>query len=198
MSTLDHHAPSQIEEALTALGETLEQRGHSYELVLVGGANLALQGVIARPTKDGDIVGERLASGRVAKLDAMPEPLARAITDVASAFGLDEGWLNLDPASLMDLGLPSGFESRLTSRRYGTLTIWLAGRFDMICFKLYAAVDHWPTRGRHWQDLIALEAEPLEIERAAAWCQTHDPSPAFRDSLDAVVRALTFGGSHEE
>jgi len=182
MSTLDHHAPSQIEEALTALGETLEQRGHSYELVLVGGANLALQGVIARPTKDGDIVGERLASGRVAKLDAMPEPLARAITDVASAFGLDEGWLNLDPASLMDLGLPIG----------------LAGRFDMICFKLYAAVDHWPTRGRHWQDLIALEAEPLEIERAAAWCQTHDPSPAFRDSLDAVVRALTFGGSHEE
>ena len=182
--------PAQLKAALQALGEVLDHRDVSYELVLVGGANLVLQDVITRPTKDGDLVGVRLDTGQVVKLDAMPLPLAQAVRDVAAALGLDDEWLKLGPAPLMDLGLPEGFDDRLTPRHFSSLTIWLAGRFDMICLKLYASADQWPTRGRHLQDLIALRPAGKEADRAAIWCATHDPSPAFRGLLEAVIDFL--------
>jgi hypothetical protein len=182
--------PARLGAALETLGEVLAYRDQEYDLVLVGGANLVLQGVVARPTKDGGLIGERLENGRVIKLGTLPAPLAQAIADVAATLALDDQWLNLGPASLMDLGLPSGFEDRLSARRFGALTIWLAGHFDMVCFKLYASADQWPTRGRHLQDLQALRPNTDEIKGAAAWCLTHDPSPAFRNLLDAVVADL--------
>ncbi len=186
----DRLEPAGLDAALQALGEILEYRGSPYEVVLVGGANLVLQGIISRPTKDGDLVGIRLDDGQVVKLGALPGPLAEAVRDVARALGLAADWLNIGPADLIDLGLPDGFEERLRPRRYGALTVWLAGRLDMICFKLYASADQWPTHGRHLQDLLALRPAAEETEAAAAWCTTHDPSPAFGALLQAVVSLL--------
>lgn len=77
-----------LNDALAALGELLDARGLHYELVLVGGASLLLRGVITRPTKDVDVLGVREASGGVARLEALPEALARAVADVGLAFGL--------------------------------------------------------------------------------------------------------------
>ncbi len=98
---------------LAALGELLSSRGLHYEVVLVGGADLLLRDLVARPTNDADVLGMRLASGQVGRLHELPEPLATAIADVARAHGLPDDWLNLGPASLLDLGLPPGFEARL-------------------------------------------------------------------------------------
>ncbi len=66
---------------------------------------------------------------------------------------------------------------------------WLADRFDMICFKLYAAVDQGP-RTRHLQDLIELRPDPDELLSAARWTLTHDPSPGYRSLLADALRRL--------
>jgi hypothetical protein len=180
---------AQLETALTALGEVLAARELHYEVVLVGGGNLILRELIARPTtKDLDILGARTANG-VAQIRPMPEPLRDAVIDVGRAYGLADDWLNTGPDSLLDLGLPEGFSERLERRDFGGLVAWLAGRFDMVCFKLYAAVDQGP-RSRHFQDLRELEPERDDLVAAARWATSHDPSPGFRSLLIDTLRGL--------
>jgi len=83
---------------LHALGDILARRNLAYELVLVGGANLLLRGVITRPTKDGDLIGQRIDGGRIVALTELPAALKQAVREVAAAYGLSEDWLNVGPA----------------------------------------------------------------------------------------------------
>jgi len=178
-----------LEEALAALGELLAARGLHYEVVIVGGGNLILRGLIGRPTtKDLDILGEWTPDG-IASIRPMPGPLREAIVDVGRAFGLASDWLNTGPDSLLALGLPSGFVGRLERRDFGGLVAWLAGRYDMVCFKLYAAVDQG-SRSRHFQDLADLSPGRDDLLEAARWTMSHDPSPGFRSLLVETVREL--------
>lgn len=188
----------QLETALAALGDLLAQRGLGYEVVLVGGGNLLLRGVISRPTKDADLVGQRLEDGRIVQMHAMPAPLAQAVEDVARAYGLARDWLNIGPESLLELGLPDGFAGRLSHRDFGSLKVWFAGMFDLACFKLYAAADHWPSKDRHLADLLALKPTRLELLAAARWARTHDSSPDFRSLLVNVLRDVGVGDADVE
>lgn len=186
---MDTIGRAQLETALAALGELLAARGLQYELVLVGGGNLILRELIPRPTtKDLDILGARTRDG-VAQVRPMPEPLREAVMDVGRAFGLADEWLNTGPDSLLELGLPDGFVERLERRDYGGLIAWLASRFDMVCFKLYAAVDQGP-RSRHFQDLRDLRPDRHDLLVAAHWAMGHDPSPGFRSVLVETLQAL--------
>ncbi len=97
--------------------------------------------------------------------------------------------LGLPFESLLDLGLPAGFLGRLERRDYGGLVAWLADRFDMVCFKLYAAVDQGP-RSRHLQDLRELRPDPDELLTAGRWSMTHDPSPGYRSLLVDTLHRL--------
>lgn len=122
------------------------------------------------------------------KADKLPEPLAEAAREVGAALGLSEQWLNNGPADLFDFGLPNGFEKRVTIRRYGPLEIHLIGRFDLICFKLYAAVDHFGNRAsKHLTDLQALEPTRIDLLTAARWTRTHDASEGFLLNLMRVL-----------
>jgi hypothetical protein len=108
---------------------------------------------------------------------------------MSRAYGLADDWINFGPEALLDLGLPAGFLGRLERRDYGGLVAWLAGRFDMICFKLYAAADQGP-RSRHLQDLQELNPDQDELLTAARWSLTHDPSPGYRSALVETLRRL--------
>jgi hypothetical protein len=186
---MDTIGRAQLEAALTALGELLAARGLHYEVVLVGGGNLILRGLIGRPTtKDLDILGEWTPDG-ITPTRPMPGPLRDAVIDVGRAFGLASDWLNTGPDSLLDLGLPSGFVQRLERRDFGGLVAWLAGWFDMVCFKLYATVDQGP-RSRHFQDLGELGPGSNDLLGAARWAMSHDPSPGFRSLLVDTLRAF--------
>ena len=180
---------TQLETALRALGELLEVRGLHYEVVLIGGGNLILHGLVTRPTtKDLDLLGEWTADG-IKPMRPMPEPLRIAVVDVARTYGLASDWVNLGPESLLDLGLPDGFLGRLERHDYGGIVTWLADRVDMVCFKLYAAVDQG-TRSRHLQDLRELRPDRDELLAAARWTVTHDPSPGYRSLLADTLRHL--------
>ena len=183
---------TQLETALRALGELLATRGLHYDVVLIGDGNLILRELVTRPTtKDLDLLGSWTATG-VEPMRPMPEGLRTAILDVARAYGLADDWINFGPESLLDLGLPAGFLGRLERRDYGGLVTWLAGRFDMICFKLYAAADQGP-RSRHLQDLDELGPDQDELLAAARWSRTQDPSPGYRSALVETLRRLGVG-----
>ena len=180
---------NQLETALRALGELFEARGLHYEVVLIGGGNLILRGLVTRPTKkDLDLLGEWTTDG-VKPMRPMPEPLRIAVLDVARTYGLASDWVNLGLESILDLGLPDGFLGRLERHDYGGLVAWLADRVDMVWFKLYAAVDQGP-RSRHLQDLRELRPDRDELLAGARWTVTHDRSPGYRSLLVETLGQL--------
>lgn len=187
MTNLD---AEQLRQALRDLGDLLASRGQHYELVLIGGGNLMLRGLISRTTtKDLDLLGE-WSAGVVQSLHPVPSELQRAIRDVAVTLGLVPDWINLGPDSLLDLGLPAGFAERLERVVYGEgLGVWLASRYDMVCFKLYAAVDQG-TRSHHFQDLQELRPSQDELISAAHWTMSQDVSAAYRQLLVAILEQM--------
>ena len=180
-------------ELLAALGEQLAVRRTRFELVVIGGSALLAIGLISRPTQDVDVVGLLSPQGLI---DArpLPEPLRIARDRVARDFGVPKNWLNTEPASLLDFGLPDGFVERLGRRDYGpALAVYFASRFDQIHFKLYAMVDQGT--GKHEADLRALQPTADELRTAARWTRTHDPSEGFRRQLLTALSYLGVEGA---
>jgi len=177
-----------LEEALRTLGAVLQERRTPYGLLIVGGSGLLLLRLIDRPTGDLDVVALS-DNGHYAKVEALPEPLVDAALQVARALELSEDWLNTGPASLMDFGLPEGWEKRIEVRTYGGLEVHIPSRFDQICFKLFAAVDRGPD-DKHFKDLLSLDPSAGELRAAARWTVTHDPSEGFRNELVACLGSV--------
>ncbi len=178
----------ELVEALTVLGEVLQERGEAYDLAIIGGGALLLLGLIERPTKDLDIVA-RIEGDSWTEADPLPEPLLSAIVEVAGALDLPDNWLNAGPTLLMRFGLEEGFSARAEVRTFGSLTIRIAGRRDQVALKLYAAVDQGP-RSRHFADLQRLGPGEDELLAAALWCRSHDPSAGFLEMLLQALAAL--------
>lgn len=184
-----------IEDALTLLSATLEAHGVApVELVVIGGAAMNVLGIAVRPTRDVDVLGIADSTrGRddvmLIKQKPLPVPIMEAAAVVAAALGLDPDWLNAGPADLLDWGLPEGFGSRLTPRRYGThLIVHFPSREDLICFKVYAAADVGV--GRHTEDLAALRPSFEELRRGAQWAHSQDPSEGFRTMLLSLLQYM--------
>ncbi len=180
--------PIDIEQALSTLGDVLESRGVACEVVVVGGGALQLLGLITRPTKDLDVVA-LVRDGKLEGADPFPPDLARARDDVANALGIPADWLNPGPTALLTHGLPEGFDERVTTRTYGSLTLRIAGRVDQIFLKLYAAVDQGP-RSKHVEDLRKLYPTREELLAAARWARGHDPSPGFHEMSRQALLAF--------
>jgi len=112
--------------------------------------------------------------------------LIQAIRDVGMAMRLGEEWMNAGPASLLEMGLPQGFKNRMQMKSFGGLTVHFAGRFDQICFKLYASIDQGP-RSKHFADLKLLDPSEEELQEAKLWCVTQDVSEEFATLLDEAL-----------
>ncbi len=177
-----------LDGVLKVLGQLLAERGLHYEVVAIGGGGLLLLGLIDRTTRDLDLVA--LVKGKeLVSASPLPLPLVQAAEQVGIALDLGKGWLNIGPASLLDMGLPSGFMRRVHIRKYKGLTLYLADRFDQICFKLYASVDQGP-RSKHFADLAALNPTHNELQMAKKWCVTHDVSAVFERDLHHVIMSF--------
>ena len=167
---------------LAALGEQLQLAGEKYDLIVIGGSALLALDLVTRPTRDIDVVAMASDDGPVEAVP-LPGPLVQARNRVARDFGVPEDWLNSEAGhDMLRLGLPDGFFERLARRDYGTaLTVRWASRYDLIHFKLHAAVDRGG--GKHLADLEALGPTPQELIAAARWARTHDPSEGFLSLL---------------
>jgi hypothetical protein len=180
-----------IEQALRRVGELVAAAGESHAIVIVGGAALTLLGVVARATRDVDILAFARARGRdawtlVPPPTPLPEALAAAIRTVGRDMGLADDWLNTGPALQWKQGLPPGLATRVQWRQYAALHVGLVGRKDLIWLKLYAAADDRP-EGRHARDLVALAPSDDDLEEAAQWVKTQDAGAAFPGLVEDVV-----------
>ena len=95
--------------------------------------------------------------------------------------------MNSEPALQWIQGFPPGMDTRVEWREYGALHVGLAGRYDLICFKLHAAVDIGSPTHVHYKDLLALSPSEEELREAAAWVRTQDAGPQFPQNLELVV-----------
>lgn len=107
------------------------------------------------------------------------------------------------PRSRRSASLRSQFRQRSRARRPPSLAIWVwtstgstparrssgvrSSRYDLICFKHFAAADSSGPRSVHYQDLLVLGPSAAEFDAAVDWVRTQDASPAFADVLDRVV-----------
>lgn len=176
---------NELRRALHLLGTTLKDRGHSAEVVVIGGGALLLQGWIERPTRDLDALA-LVEGGAYRSARPFPDALRDAIVDTAPLLGMDPHWLNPGPTAQLDYDLPDGFAERTTPLAFGGLVVHVAGRFDLICLKLYAAADH-DRRSKHVADLMALAPSGAELASAALWVKRQDAGPEFHGFVDAVT-----------
>ena len=177
----------EIEIILAALSEQLATEGIPHlAMVVCGGAALNILGYVERTTRDIDVIAfvnrDRDGAITLTKAQYLQPPVLRAAGRVQRDFDLPDNWLNTAPAPVMDFGLPDGLMDRAVTGSYGNnLTIHFLGRYDQIHFKLHAAVDQ--SGGKHYDDLMALKPTRKEVEDAARWTMTHDPSEGYRAVL---------------
>ncbi len=178
-----------LRSALAALGRTLADRGEAFQVAIVGGAALLLTEAGVRPTQDVDVVAVATPAGGLLRPGQLPRELVEAGEDVAAMLGLDEDWLNAGAAALLADRLPAGYEERLRTEQFGTLTVSVLGRQDLIRLKLYAAADEGPG-SRHVQDLRRIGITRSELEDARSWVATLYPGSAPVPELVDVVAVL--------
>ncbi len=177
-----------LEGALNILGQLLADRNLQYEVVAIGGGSLLLLGLIERTTRDLDLVA-LMKERELISANPLPQSFIKAVKEVGQALHLGNDWINIGPASLLEAGLPSGFIQRLHARKYNALTVYLADRFDQICFKLYASVDQGP-KSKHFFDLCTLKPSLQELNQAKAWCLSQDSSSEFAQDLNEAVKRI--------
>jgi hypothetical protein len=179
--------PSRLDPALAALGEQLTAAGADpVHLVVIGGSGLIAIDVIARPTRDVDVIA-MVRDDELVTAEPLPPAVVAAAALVARDFDLPPRWLNAGPTRLLEIsGPPAGFEDRLIGRDYGpALRISFAGRVDQVHFKLYAAVGR--SEPRDAADLRALEPTADELRAAARWARTRDMPGPIDDELARVL-----------
>jgi len=186
-----------LHEALNMLNELLERRDEQpCSFVVCGGSALIATGLVARTTKDVDILGQLVPEG-IVPLNELPEIIRELSEAIAEELNFPKDWFNTGPSSMLNAklpnyGLPNGFKGRLIKRQYGSkLTIFFIGRIDQIFFKTYAAVDKGgPTY--HSEDLLKLKPTPEELLQAAQWSMSQYPSHPFKISLVQMLESLGF------
>ncbi len=192
----------EIETVFMALSEQLDAEGVGrLEMLVCGGAALNILGYVLRTTKDVDVIAfvdkNNDGSNILTKATLLKPALVQAAKRVQRDFNLPDNWLNDGPASVMDLGLPEGLMDRVVTRTYGeNLIIHFLGRYDQIHLKLHAAVDQ--SGGKHYDDLMALSPTAQELEDAANWTMTHDPSKGYRMLLKDFLEKIGYKGVAEK
>ena len=171
-----------LEAALEALGELVADRGEAHVVVAIGGGALSLLGLMERATEDVDLVGV-IKDGTLIPAQPLPTTLRDAVADIAALRNLQPKWMNGEPTSLLQRGLPEGFLARCERRQFGGLTVLLASRFDQIHLKLYAVSG---PHDKHYADLRRLQPTRDELTAAATWVRRHSVSEDdLRNALDS-------------
>jgi hypothetical protein len=190
---------AELTAAIELLGQVLARRRQTYDLAVIGGGALLLQGLITRATLDLDAVAliDPVDRWRISK--PLPEALVTAVREVAEALDLprqphdEKDWLNDGPGMLLRLGLPPGFETRAKKVIHGGLTLRIASRVDLIFLKLWAATDtaRGSRRAVDIDDLQKLAPSRAELRQALEWCSRKDGRSGFlKQDAGPVVEKL--------
>jgi hypothetical protein len=177
---------TEILENLKMLADWIRVKspGEHFELVVVGGAAMAIEG-FKDQTKDIDVIRPQV----------LPEPIINGVTHIGRIRRLSPAWLNSDVANMLlqtksSKGLPSYFNEISRSIEVGkNLKISLIGRQALISLKLYAAT---PSYSKHTADIKRLHANAAEITEAVSFVLGIDSTEVRKDDLHIVLKDLGF------
>jgi hypothetical protein len=142
-------AGQSILDALKATGSRLG-RGPDMQVLIVGGAAGLLTGQLRpeRTTADVDVLNIEPSKEDQALFDAAAE--------VGREMGLPNDWLNGEAGLYREALSPRWRDRRVLIGRFGRLTVYAAGRIDLLAMKFYAG------RTQDIQDLVDLRPTPRE------------------------------------
>ena len=177
---------NEILENLKMLADWIRVKypGDYFELVVVGGAAMALEG-FKDQTMDVDVI----------KPEVLPEPIRRGVADIGKIRRLSSRWLNSDVANMIlnstrSVVLPEYFKDVSRSIDLGgSLRISLIGRQAMISLKLYAST---PSYSKHTDDIDRLKPTALEMTEAVRFVLSIDDTDVRKDDLRVVLNDLRF------
>ena len=157
------------------LDKELEKKGCKRKLYICGGAALIALKIVARTTRDVDVIKPEIDSD-----------LMDAAKIVANKHGLDENWLNNAPYELADM-LPKGWMSECDSVfKDSSLEIRALGRLNLLRTKLFAACD----RIDDLDDMVALNPSDTEIEEAEKWVLPRKAGKMWTQVVNECVKEL--------
>lgn len=168
------------EQTIAEFDRFLDARKLTLDAVVVGGAALALLGVITRETRDCDVLYPQLPDD--------VRDAARDFAEVRRAAGdaLEDDWLNNGPASLAD-ALPEGWLDRLQPAYSGrAITLRSLGRLDLLRSKLFALCD----RGLDLADCVALAPTAEELAIVLPWLELQDANHGWPVHVREVFNDL--------
>ncbi len=158
----------------------LKHRNLSFEGIVIGGAALALLGVISRETQDCDIIDP-----------VIPHEILEAAKDFGQQLkieetSLKENWLNNGPTTLVPQ-LPKYWKARLVPLFQGeALILWSLGRMDLLSTKLLAFCD----RGQDLGDCMAMKPSLEELQQIQSWLSLQDENPDWPTHVEFSLREL--------
>lgn len=167
-------------ETLEAFDGYLAARGLRFEGIVIGGAALNLLGIVARVTRDCDVLHP--------PLDPAVADAARTFAREARARGeaLQDDWLNNGPASLAPQ-LPPGWLARVQPAFVGVaIELRTLGREDLLRSKLFALCDRAIDLG----DCLALAPTAEELNNLLPWLEYQDANPDWPAHVRATMRDL--------
>ena len=172
---------------IEAFDHWLTERSLTLEAIVIGGAALALLGVIDRQTRDFDILQPELSEELLKAAQSFAEHLKEQGTELAG------DWLNNGPLEVTAL-LPEGWRERLQPLFNGSaLTLTTLGRADLLKTKLFALCD----RGTDLTDCLALIPTRHELEEAAPWLALQDAHPMWPEHVRSTLQDLAERLYHE-
>jgi hypothetical protein len=169
-----------MREIISRFDQYLSIQGLRFEAVAIGGAALNLLGVVARPTKDCDILSPEI-----------PAEIAEASRSFAVELrkeggALQDDWLNNGPVSLAD-HLLRGWADRLQPLFTGkAIHLHSLYRRDLLCAKLFALCD----RGIDLGDCVALAPTSDELVAVLSWLEQQDANPDWPAHVRATLTDL--------
>lgn len=184
----------EIHQALTLLGELLDEAGQALvHLVVCGGSALQAAGIVGRTTKDVDVLARRgEVDGEITMAYPLPVHVVEAAAKVARELRLPDNWLNA-ATSLLTVPLeqlPPELWSGLEEREYGrSLRLGYVGRVGLIYLKMSAVTGR--DERRDLEDLRALAPNRIECEAALRWLKHCELiNQGNRTRLESVLKEL--------
>jgi hypothetical protein len=155
-----------------------------FELIVVGGAAMALEG-FKDQTTDIDVI----------RPEVLPEQIINGVAHIGKIRRLSSGWLNSNAANIFlktkrSVVIPEYFnEISRTIEVDENLRIRLIGRQALISLKLYAAT---PSYSKHTTDINRLEPNVKEIIEAVRFVLSLDGTEVRKDDLRVLLKETGF------
>ena len=155
-----------------------------FELVVVGGAGMAIEG-FKDQTKDIDVLWP----------ETLPRVIVNGVEHIGRIRGLSPEWLNCHVANMFletkaSKSLPAYFAEVSRSIDVSeNLKVNLIGRQALISLKLYAAT---PSYRKHTSDMEKLHPSAAEISEAVCFVLSLDHTDVRKDDLRFVLNDLGF------